>query len=161
MISAQDRPGYQKPEYRQGQTPPFGKKPDTWTDDPPPAPVKGFRIPPAVEKARWQKAGAITQPLVDHELALIQKHVTTPYTNAYVRDLDGALMIELPGWGTFVSETWAVAAGYVSAPAKTEEAKAARQEARKDRKEGQKAEKEAFRRKQKRVAKARQKEMLA
>lgn len=156
MIRAQDRPGYQAPPvYRQGQSPPFTV----------PSEEVG-RKPVNVEAtlARWQKPQPqqILQPLIDRELALIEKHVTTPYTNAYVRSFDGALMIELPGWGTFVSETWAVAAGYVSEPSKSPEAVAARQEARQDRKEGQKVEKQkAVVRKQKRVAKARQKEMMS
>lgn len=135
IIHAHDCPSYRAPVYHAGLAPPFEaldakgpreKLPDTWTDAPPPVPANGFRIPP-------KKATA-----------------ADPYQKAYVRDLDGAVMIEIAGLGCYVSEAWAVKHRYISA-SDCARAKEARKEARATRKEARAANKKRGAQRQRRM----------
>lgn len=132
IITAQDHPGYLAPVYRTGLSPPFHDTEDG---------MGVIVLPPPAAARRCQP---------------------TPYTRSYIRDIDGALMVEIPGLGCYVSETWAVQHRYLTAGTMHEEtAKEARALARKDRKAGRKEAKAmAFQRKQKRIEAAKAREEL-
>lgn len=113
LIRAEDRPGYSPAiMWPENGAPPYPGEVD-------------WRFGSTPNMVHKQVEKALPAPLI----------AQTPYTNAYTRDYDGALMVEITGLGCFVSESWAAHHGYLNAAVRsTSEALAPRKEARSVRK---------------------------